>query len=49
MYVAALEAGLGAHGPCDMAQWQTHQFDEHLGARPTATSCADFYYTLGPG
>lgn len=50
MYIAALEAGLGdhthVHGTCDMAQWQTLQFDEQFGAQPRATLCADFYHTL---
>lgn len=50
MYIAALEAGMGdnthVHCTCDMAQWQTMQFDEQFGAQPKATLCADFYHTL---
>jgi hypothetical protein len=50
MYVAALEAGMGdnthVHCTCDMARWQTLQFDEQFGMQPKATLAADFYHTL---
>jgi len=50
MYIAALEAGMGdnthVHGTFDMAQWQVLQFDEHFGAQPEATMCADLFHTM---
>lgn len=50
MYAASLEAGLGdnthAHCTCDMAKWQSLQFEEQFGAQPKHSLCADFYHTL---